>query len=154
LGYQLRRGLPAKLEAKFANHVLTLSGWYQTDFYNRADVRWNREGGRAGGANLDYQEFVYGNHDVFHDFYTTQFAIEDRITLMDRKLVVTAGAKALKVQDDFEGYKNANDYSKNVWSKFGATYEDNFIPSIGAVYDLNRNNQFFTSYAENMGQPV
>jgi iron complex outermembrane recepter protein len=153
-GVQLRRGLPLKFEADVGPQTFTIGAWYQNDYYTRADVRWNREGGVAGGRNLDYQEFVYGNHDVYHRFYTTQLSIEDRITLLDKKLVVTAGAKSLKVQDDFEGIKNATDYSLNNTSKFGAVYKDNFIPSVGAVFDLTRNDQLFTSYAENMGQPV
>lgn len=153
-GVQLRRGVPVKLEADVSNHTFTAAVWYQNDYYTRADVRWNRAGGLAGGANLDKVEFVYGNHDVYHRFYTTQISLEDKITLLNKRLVVTAGAKSLKVQDDFEGIKNATDYSLNRTSKFGTTYKDSFIPSVGAVFDLTRNDQIFTSYAENMGQPV
>ena len=154
IGDQLRRGLPVKLEAKAGMHTFTAAAWYQNDYYHRADIRWNRENGKAGGLNLDFKEFVYGNHDVYHQFYTTQISLEDRMEIIPKQLVVTAGAKSLKVQDDFRGIKNATDYSLNRYSEFSATYRDNFIPSVGAVYTISKNDELFASYAENMGQPV
>jgi iron complex outermembrane receptor protein len=154
IGEQLRRGLPVKAEFKAGLHTFTAAAWYQNDYYHRADIRWNRENGKAGGLNLDFKEFVYGNHDVYHQFYTTQISLEDRMEVIPKRLVVTAGAKSLKVQDDFHGIKNATDYSLNKYSEFSATYQDNFIPSVGVVYTMSKNDEMFASYADNMGQPV
>lgn len=155
---QERFGLPSTLVWKVGSQQITAAGWFQDDKYHRADIRWNRLGGVAGGRNLNIAynpdiEFVFGNHDVYHHFYTAQFALEDQIKLMQEKLTVTAGIKSLHITDTFHGFKNAADFSTNTISAFSASYSDNFLPSLNATFALSKTSELFASFAESMSQP-
>lgn len=157
LARQERFGLPATLVWKVGAQQISAAAWFQDDKYHRADIRWNRLGGVAGGRNLNLAsgapEFVWGNHDVYHHFYTAQFALEDEVKLLDEKLTVTAGIKSLHITDNFHGFKNVTDFGTNTMSAFGDTYADNFLPSVGATYSLSKTSELFASFAENMSQP-
>jgi iron complex outermembrane receptor protein len=83
--------------------------------------------------------------DFNQDFTTTttQFHVQDTLTLLGDKLKVNVGFKSPEVEIE------AKNISGNR-SQGQITAKDNFLPQFGANYALNDNNEMFVSASENM----
>ncbi|MEP1871407.1 MAG: TonB-dependent receptor, partial [Paraglaciecola sp.] len=89
---------------------------------------------------------------------TTQLYIKDTISLMDDDLKLEVGLKSLSVDYSLDGYRDYSDYEIDGEAGYGpqsvgGEFSNHFLPSIGAVYALNDNDQLFASYSKNFALP-
>ena len=160
-----RYGLTTKLHWELGAHTLEAGLWGEVDVYNRTQARYNTtDGSPASAPNLD--EPVYLRRNYQSERNTTQAFVKDRIALLDDRLILDLGFKALHIDYRHSGYRDFNDYYRNagtaaapVWvAGWGprtnrASYGDGFLPMAGILYKLDDQSQIFASYAENMALP-
>ena len=160
-----RYGLTTKLHWDMGAHSVEAGLWAEVDSYNRTQARFNTtDGSPASAPNLD--ELVYARRDYQSERHTTQAFVKDRISLMDDSLIFDLGIKALHIDYRQSGYRDFNDYYRNVGTAAApvwvagwgpqtnrASYGDGFLPMAGVLYKIDNQTQIFASYAENMALP-
>ncbi len=156
-----RNGVVLKGEYEIANHRLEAGVWLEQDDYTRTQLRLNHAAGIQTGAVL-YNEVAYFRRNYNSTRDTTQLFIKDTISLLDDRLSVELGVKALEIDYQLAGYRDFNDYFRVVggvgipgWGPqtVGKTFEDTFLPMAGAVYQLTDTEQLFGSYSQNYALP-
>ena len=147
-----RKGAVGGLEWQVANHKLEGGVWYEDEDYNRTQMRLNKTNGSADG-DVIWDEVAYYRRNYTSYRKTWQFYLKDTISLLDDKLNVEVGVKSLDVDYSLKGYRDYNDYEMFGPQEVGADYKDNFLPMVGAVYDLNGTDQVFGSYSQNYALP-
>lgn len=159
-----RKGFTGGVEWDVANHTIAAGFWVEDEDYTRTQARLNKTGGSADGDVL-YDEVAYYRRNYTSYRETTQLYLKDTISLMDDRLNVEVGVKSLNIDYKLDGYRDYNDYYRadpanpgSFLPGFGpqvinAEYEANFLPMVGAVYDLNSEDQIFASYSQNFALP-
>lgn len=156
-----RYGFTGKLHWDAGINTIEAGMWAELDKYHRTQLRLNMEGGSPDGDVL-YDEIVYLRRDYNTKRETLQLYLKDTLSLMDDKLVIDLGARALMVDYQHRGYRDFNDYVRFVggaavpgWGpQFNtAKYKDWFLPQAGIVYKLDQRTQIFASYSENYALP-
>ncbi len=153
-----RAGVAGKFEVELANHTIEAGAWFESDEYHRTQMRVNHEGGIHTGAVL-YDEVNYFRRNYESSRETAQFFVKDTISLLEDKLNVEVGVKALTIDYGLNGYRDYNDYyrpgGQPGWGpqSVGRQYRDSFLPMAGAVYKLTPTEQVFASYAQNYALP-
>lgn len=156
-----RYGITTKLHWEMGANTVEAGMWAEVDKYHRTQLRLNTTDGSPASAPVD-SEIVYLRRDYHSKRDTTQLFIKDTLKLMDDKLQLTAGIKALNVDYQLNGYRDFADYYRVVGGTavpgYGpqnnqATYKDMFLPLVGLLYKLDNRTQVFASYAENMALP-
>lgn len=159
-----REGIVAGAEYRVANHTLKAGFWIEEETYNRTQARLNKVGGSQDGAVL-FDEVAYYRRDYTTTREVTQLYLSDTISLLDDRLNVEVGVKSLSIDYSLDGYRDFNDYAIRDSSAPGgslpgygpqyiaAEFEENFLPMVGAVYDLNDTDQIFASYSQNFALP-
>ncbi|WGL15218.1 TonB-dependent receptor [Microbulbifer bruguierae] len=152
-----RQGLVTGIEWQLGDHKLQFGGWFEDETYNRSQLRYNKTDGSADGKVI-WDEVAYYRRNYTSTRETMQFYVKDSIALMDERLNVEVGAKSLTVDYALEGYRDYADYEIGGMPGYGpqsvgAKYSDNFMPMVGAVYNLNDTDQVFGSISENFALP-
>lgn len=156
-----RKGVVTKGEFEIANHTLQAGIWVEQDDYSRFTRRVNHSGGLQSGEVL-FNEVNYYWRDYDSSRETLQVFLKDTISLLDDALKVEVGVKSLRVNYALDGYRNFNDYYRVVGSttvagwgpqSLSETYENNFLPMVGAVWNVTPNEQLFASYSQNFALP-
>lgn len=159
-----REGFLAGGEWRIANHTISAGFWIEDETYNRTQLRLNKVGGSQDGAVL-FDEVAYFRRNYTTTRETTQLYISDVMSFLDDRLNVEVGIKSLSVDYTLNGYRDFNDYAiRDATAPGGslpgygpqsiaAEYEENFLPMIGAVYDLNATDQIFGSWSQNFALP-
>nr|WP_321441368.1 TonB-dependent receptor [uncultured Hyphomonas sp.] len=147
-----RKGAVAGLEWEVANHKVEFGAWYEDEDYNRTQQRLNKTNGSADG-DVIWDEVAYYRRNYTSTRKTTQLYLKDTISLMEDKLNLEVGVKSLNVDYQLSGYRDYNDYELFGPQTVGEDYSDNFLPMLGAVYDLNDTDQLFGSYSQNYALP-
>ena len=147
-----RKGAVAGFEWQVANHKVEVGGWYEDEDYNRTQQRLNKTNGSADG-DVIWDEVAYYRRNYTSTRKTTQFYLKDTMSLLEDRLNLEVGVKTLSVDYALNGYRDYNDYEIFGPQSVGEKYEDNFLPMVGAVYDLNGTDQIFASYSQNYALP-
>jgi len=133
--------------------------WGEVEHYHRTQARYNTTDG-SPASDPDLSQAVFLRRDYRADRNTTQIFLKDQVTLGNLEL--TAGFKGLSVDYVQRGYRDYADYYRVVngvgVAGYGpksnqVTYNDLFLPLVGAVYKIDPRTQIFASYAENMAEP-
>lgn len=157
----VRSGLVGKLSWDLGDHTLEGGFWVETDDYHRTQLRLNHQGGIQTGRVLA-NEVVYYRRNYEATRETTQLFIKDTISLLEDALKIEVGVKALSIDYQLSGYRDFNDYYRTVggvgvagWGPqtVGDTYEDLFLPLLGAVWKVSESEQVFASYSQNFALP-
>ncbi|HEV7693851.1 MAG TPA: TonB-dependent receptor [Hyphomonadaceae bacterium] len=157
----VRSGLVGKIAWDLGINKIEAGFWTETDDYHRTQLRYNHENGIQTGRTL-FNEVAYFRRDYEATRETLQLFLKDTIKLLDDKLKLELGVKALSIDYTLQGYRDFNDYYRVVggtgvagWGPqtVGDTYEDTFLPMVGAVYQLTNNEQVFASYSQNYALP-
>jgi iron complex outermembrane receptor protein len=157
----VRNGAVVKGEYEIGDHALEAGFWIEKDDYTRFTRRVNHSGGVQSGAVL-YDEVVYFWRQFNSQRDTLQLFVKDTISLFDDQLKVEVGVKSLTVDYALDGYRNFNDYYRVVggtavpgWGpqSVSETFEKNFLPMVGAVWNLTPSEQVFASYSQNYALP-
>lgn len=156
-----RKGVVTKGEFEIGNHTVQAGIWVEADDYSRFTRRVNHVGGLQSGAVL-YGEVNYYWRNFNSSRETLQVYLKDSISLLDDALKLEVGVKSLRVDYELSGYRNFNDYYRVVngatvagWGPqtLSETYEDNFLPMVGAVWSVTPREQLFASYSQNFALP-
>lgn len=147
-----RKGITGKLEWRAANHTVQAGVWYEDDDYHRTQARYNHAGGNPDGDPL-LSEPVHLQRNFVSTRETTQVFVKDVISLLDDRLKLDLGFKALSIDYEISGARNPGDYIAVRRPTLTAEWKDSFLPQVGAVYDLTGREQVFASYSENMALP-
>jgi iron complex outermembrane receptor protein len=147
-----RKGLTAKLTWKLGAHALSAGVWRENDDYHRTQARYNHAGGDPAGEPL-LNEPVHLQRNYVSTRETTQVFLKDVISLLDDRLKLDLGIKALDIDYEISGYRNPADYIAQRRPSISANWSDNFLPQVGVVFDVTGRDQIFASYSENMALP-
>jgi len=156
-----RLGAIGSLKAEIGIQTLQAGLWIEDDKYHRTQLRKNLTGGSPDGDVIE-NEIVYLRRNYRTQRATTQGYVKDNIALLDDKLDIEVGFKALSVDYELFGFRDFNDYYRIVggvaqagWGPQLArtNYTDWFLPLAGVNYKLDGRTQVFASYAENMALP-
>ncbi len=147
-----RKGAVAGFEWQAANHKVEFGAWYEDEDYNRTQMRLNKTNGSADG-DVIWDEVAYYRRNYTSTRKTTQLYLKDTISLLEDKLNVELGVKTLSVDYALNGYRDYADYEQYGPQSVGEKYEDNFLPMVGVVYELNETDQIFASYSQNYALP-
>nr|WP_314528778.1 TonB-dependent receptor [uncultured Brevundimonas sp.] len=147
-----RKGLVARAIWDLGPHRITGGVWVETDDYHRTQARYNQVDGNPDGAVL-LNEPVHRQRDFVSTRETTQLFLQDVISLLDDRLKIELGVKALDIDYTISGYRNPADYINSRQPTISDNWKDSFLPNIGLVWNLSRNEQVFASYAENLALP-
>ena len=153
-----REGFVAGGEWRIANHTVSAGFWIEDETYNRTQLRLNKVGGSQDGAVL-FDEVAYFRRNYTTTRETTQLYLSDVMSFMDDRLNVEVAVKSLSVDYTLDGYRDFNDYAFSDGTPgYGpqfieAEFEDNVMPMIGVVYDLNETDQIFGSWSQNYAMP-
>ena len=147
-----RKGVTGSASYRFGIHTVQIGGWYERDFFHRTQQRYNQVGGSPDGAPLlNEPVHLQRNFNSVRD--SSQFSIKDTIALLDGRLKVDVGFKALNLPYKISGARNPGDFIANRRPTLTKTWVDNFLPQVGAVFNITPRNQIFASYSESMALP-
>ena len=147
-----RQGATGKLTWTLGNHNISGGVWVENDDYHRTQQRYNQVGGSPDGAPLLSQP-VHLQRNFVSTRDTVEFFLKDTIGLFDDSLKIDLGFKSLSVDYNIAGYRNPADFIARRQPSISKTWEDSFLPQVGAVLDVNGRDQIFASYSENMALP-
>jgi iron complex outermembrane recepter protein len=158
-----RKGFVGGIEWQAANHKVEAGFWVEDEDYTRTQARLNKTNGSADG-DVIYDETVYYRRNYTSVRDTLQLYLKDTVSLMDDRLNLEIGVKSLSVDYSLDGYRDYDDYYRIEEGtgaflpgygpqSVGETYENNFLPMVGGVYDLNGTDQIFASYSQNYALP-
>ncbi|MCC5840320.1 MAG: TonB-dependent receptor [Opitutales bacterium] len=150
-----RYGAQLRFEYEIGNHRIRTGVWVERDRQTAFRPTYMLEGDSVFGDFL-YDRILFLNYD--QSFKTDSFIayIEDQITLMDGRLGINLGFKMVKFDREASGILTTPlwwnpEEDRSVVR--GNTYKDNFLPQIGATYQLSDQYELFASYAENLAAP-
>lgn len=141
-----RRGLTFGLSWDVGVNKLEVGGWYQDFSFFQVRPLYNIDG--QGNFLLD-QPYIVNYYDRHFDIKTKQFYIQDTIKLLEDRLTLQVGAKALDVDQDFNGIANLTDYNRNTTRSISRSDSDSFQPQAGVSYKFTDAVEGFVNYAEN-----
>ncbi|GAA0770163.1 TonB-dependent receptor [Brevundimonas olei] len=147
-----RKGLVARAIWELGRHSLTGGVWIETDDYHRTQARYNQVGGSPDGDPL-LNEPVHRQRDFVSTRETRQLFLQDVIHLLDDRLKIELGVKALDIDYQISGYRNPADYINQRKPSISDNWKDSFLPNVGLAWDVSRTEQVFASYAENLALP-
>lgn len=147
-----RYGLSQALQWQLGDHFLEAGAWVEKDVFNRLQARYNlTDGSPAGQPLLDQPVHLQGDFTSTRD--SLQLDLKDTWSLLDDRLRLQYGFKRLDLDYEMAGYRNAGDYIAGRQPRLSTSWNDDFLPQAGLVYDLDGRSQLFASYSENMALP-
>lgn len=147
-----RQGVNTRADWRIGINTVSAGVWVENDDYHRTQARYNVDGGHPDGAPL-LDEPVHLQRDYVSVRDTVQVFLKDTIALFDDRLKLDVGFKALSIDYSIEGYRNPGDYIAQRRPKLTKSWEDGFLPQVGAVWSVTGRDQVFASYSENMALP-
>ena len=144
-----RAGLVARAIWDLGVHRLTAGAWIETDDYHRTQARYNQVDGSPDGDSL-LDEPVHRQRDFTSTRETRQLFVQDVISLLDDRLKIELGIKALDIDYEISGYRNPADYIAQRTPTIRDNWKDSFLPNVGLVWNVTPTEQVFASYAENL----
>lgn len=147
-----RQGINARINWTLGAHEIAAGVWVDEDDYHRTQARYNVENGHPDGAPL-LNEPVHLQRDYVSTRDSVQLFLKDTIGLLDDRLKVDLGFKALLIDYTIEGYRNPGDYIARRQPRLEASWDDSFLPQVGAVWSVTPREQIFASYSENLALP-
>jgi iron complex outermembrane receptor protein len=147
-----RSGLPVNFKYKIAQHTLEAGGWYERETSSSVRKLRNVQGGVITNP-FDWTSFITVYFDRQTVLQTQQYYLKDTVRLLDNKLALSAGAKALKVKTDIEGVPDNTYFDRGLRVHRTPTYSDSFLPQVGATYELTKSDELFVNYSENFSSP-
>jgi iron complex outermembrane receptor protein len=147
-----RKGLSTRLTYEAGVHTLQAGAWFEVDDYHRTQARFNQANGDPAGVPL-LNEPVHLQRDHTSQRESLQIFLKDTIALLDSRLKIEAGIKALNLDYELVGFRNPADYILQQHARINDRWSDSLLPQLGVVYSLTRTEQLFASYSENLALP-
>lgn len=147
-----RSGIAANAEWSLSNNKLIGGFWYEYDKHDAVRPYYNLSGGSVTGDFL-YDQPLYLLYSRHFNTYVYQGWLQDTVKLLDGKLDLIGGVKALKLDRNVHGFLDNSQWKVNKEARRNVSYEDMFLPQLGALYRLNKDTELFFNYSENMAMP-
>lgn len=148
----VRKGLNGSAVYKIGINTIQVGAWYERDTFHRTQQRYNQVGGSPDGAPL-LNEPVHLQRNFVSVRHSTQFSVKDTIALLENRLKLDLGFKALNLEYDINGPRNPGDFIAGRRPHLGTRWKDGFLPQLGAIYNVTGRTQVFASYSENLALP-
>ncbi|HKB92286.1 MAG TPA: TonB-dependent receptor, partial [Opitutaceae bacterium] len=148
-----RYGFIGKGVLQYSINKIESGFWVERDNYHRTQNRYNQAGGNPAGQPL-LNELVHLQRDYRSRTDTAQVFAKDTVSLLGDKLKLEAGVKTLDIGYQLQGARVNLDYRAGIRPRIDDSWNNNFLPQVGAVYNLTPEEQIFASYSENMARPV
>ncbi len=132
-------------------HTVQGGFWIENNEFNQAR-RFYANQRSAPRDPLEFMTSPFATQWEFdYEFDTTMFYLTDTWRPTDQ-LAVTAGFKSVKVDMSVDTINNGFSFTPtgDADVKGTITSEDNFLPQVGASYELAEGSEIFASYTENM----
>jgi iron complex outermembrane receptor protein len=147
-----RKGVTVRLEYRLGANTFSAGAWGEKDVYHRTQARYNQFNGDPSTFPL-LDEPVHLQRDYVSTRKTRELFLKDAISLLDDRLKLEIGAKAIDIDYEIAGYRNPGDYIASRRPTIRDNWKDNFLPQVGLVLALNPRDQLFASYSENLALP-
>ena len=149
-----RRGGTLGIEWEIGAHHLQLGGWYEQNTSSASRYQSAVDGPR------DFSGLAKGQPDVGvfaqeTEWKTRQFYLQDTVRLLDDRLRLEAGFKAMNAQSQARALPGIaktpiSPTSNNQFATGNLRARDSFLPSAGVYFQLDAQQEVFASYAENI----
>ena len=149
-----RSGTTAKLATTIAGNALEAGLWYEGNTTTIRRPAWRLVDWQAGPA-VNFGNVIRLNFDRTGDITTTMGYVQNTNLLFDERLKLTYGAKYLNVDAAFHSNGNtlnAPAFGDPARPDFQVASKGSFLPQAGAVLSVNRTEQLFVNYSENVNQ--
>lgn len=146
-----REGLVAAATWVVGAHTLDVGAWRERDEYHRTQARYNQDGGNPAGRPLLDQP-VHLQRDFWSTRRSTQLHLKDTWRLLDERLAIELGAKALDLDYQIAGARNPGDYIAGRRPVIRDNWKDGFLPQAGVVWSFGRE-QLFASWSQTLALP-
>lgn len=149
-----RRGGTLGMEWEAGAHRIQMGGWYEENTSSASRYQSAVDGPR------DFSGLAKGQPDVGvfaqeTEWKTRQFYLQDTVHLLDDRLRLEAGFKAMNAQSNARALPGIaktpiSPTSNNQFATGNLRARDSFLPSAGAYFQLDAQQEVFASYAENI----
>jgi len=140
-----RYGMTDKLTFDLGSHQVEAGLWVERYKYHN-DRNWYETLNQTLSGDPNWNAIVQTDFNRKFVTDSTTFYVKDTISMLDNRLKVDVGTKAIKVK---RAYVNALDGTQNR----SATYSKGFLPQLGATYQLTSTEQVFGNVAKNFSAP-
>lgn len=142
-----RRGVTASFSWETEINKLEIGGWYETYEFFQVRKLYNLDENTGQMLLGELPVVVY--YDRNFDSTVNQLFLMDTLTLMDGALILQGGVKGLRVEREFDGIANLDDFNNSATRSTKKVDSDWFQPQFGASYQVGEGTQLFANYAEN-----
>ena len=153
-----RPGITTSITETLDNHSIIGGFWFEQAHHKQtAPMELINNDGSMPDPWLrgNYVDRVDGSPYQARDWLTVssawQFFLQDTITMLDDKLRVNIGVRDPNIRRDFTNLPNEGSNSGTFY-EISRTYSD-VLPQLGARYDIDAENQLFTSLSKNIKTP-
>ncbi len=147
-----RWGVTTNVEYTIAKNKILGGFWYEHDRHGAVRPTYNLQGGSILGW-FEYDQPLFLNYSRFFETDVMQAWLQDTLTLVDGKLDVVFGAKALKLDRSVRGQLDIPTWIANNETYREVSYKDTFLPQLGLLFRLNESTELFANYSENIATP-
>ncbi|MBS3895759.1 TonB-dependent receptor [Silanimonas sp.] len=138
-----RDGITASIELPFGIHTFSAGLWFERNEHNLQRNFYNLNADSPPNRGYFFRHPDVRVFEQDFDTRTSVYFVNHRMELQDGRLLVDAGFRSLSVESDAIA---------RIGTRAGGTIEasDNFLPQIGARFEIAPGFELFGSYAENM----
>jgi len=147
-----RQGVPLSFAWKNPRHTVEAGAWFEQEKSSSVRKLRNVVGGVITNP-FDWSNSISVYFDRQTILTSRQFYLKDTVRYLENRLAVSVGAKALNVETDLEGIPDNTYFDRSLRVHRTPTYQDNFLPQLGATYALTPSDELFVNYSENFSSP-
>lgn len=138
-----RDGITASIELPFGIHTFSAGLWFERNEHNLQRNFYNLNADSPPNRGYFFRHPDVRVFEQDFDTRTSVYFVNHRMELQDGRLLVDAGFRSLSVESDAIA---------RIGTRAGGTIEasDNFLPQVGARFEIAPGFELFGSYAENM----
>lgn len=149
-----RSGGTLGLDWRIGRHQLRMGGWYEDNTSSASRYQSAVTGPRDLSGRETSQPDV-GVFDQRTRWVTRQFYLQDTVRLLDERLTLEGGFKAVDARSRAEALPGIartpiSPTSNNQFASGTLQAKDSFLPSAGAHFQLDDRQEVFASYARNI----
>ncbi|HVU24029.1 MAG TPA: TonB-dependent receptor [Opitutus sp.] len=147
-----RAGLPLSVEWRSGHQTLAAGLWFETE-QSTSNRYLRRLQGGVITHPFDYSGYISVYFERESTLRIRQYFLEDTATLLDDRLALFAGAKAVRADYDFFGLPDNAYFDAGVTVHRTPSYADSFLPQLGATWRLNVADELFANFSRNFAAP-
>jgi len=138
-----RDGVTASIELPFGIHTFSAGLWFERNEHNLQRNFYNLNADSPPNRGFFYRHPDVRVFEQDFDTRTSVYFVNHRMELQDGRLLLDAGFRSMTVE---------NEAISRIGTRAGGSIEasDNFLPQLGARFEIAPGFELFGSYAENM----